>query len=53
MIDPPESAGYKVGQDHVNAVVTSGQHEATDTGEADDGAGPVEEDELSRRICDE
>ena len=53
MIDPPESRGHKVGEEDVNAVVTSGEHEAGDTSEADQGAGPVEEDESSRRICDE
>ena len=53
MIDPPESRGHKVGEEDVNAVVTSGEHEAGDTSEADQGAGPVEKDESSRRICDE
>ena len=53
VINPPESRGHKVGEEDVDAVVTSGQHEAADTGEADDGAGPVEENEPSRRICDE
>ena len=53
MIDPPESRGHKVREEDVNAVVTSGEHEAGDAREADQGAGPVEEDEASRRICDE
>ena len=53
VVNPPESRGHKVGEEDVDAVVTTGEYEAADTGEADDGAGPVEEDEPSRRICDE
>ena len=53
VINPPESRGHKVGEEDVDAVVTSGQHEAADARKADDGTGPVEEDETSRRICDE
>ena len=43
MIDPPESAGYKVGLDYVNAVVTSGHHEATYSSQTDQPGHPVED----------
>ena len=53
VINPPESRGHKVGEEDVDAVVTAGEDETGDPGEADDGAGPVQEDEASRRVCNE
>ena len=44
VIDPPEPRGHKVGQDDINAVVTSGNHQATNASKADQEGDPVKQD---------
>ena len=51
MIYPPQSGGQEVGQDDINAVVTSGHHQATNATKADQEGDPVEQDIAPWRVC--
>ena len=51
VVDPPESTGDEVGEDNINAVVTSSHHETADTNQADQTRQPVEQEVATRRIC--
>ena len=44
VIDPPQSGGDKVRQNHVNGVMSSGHHQPADTGQAHQEGQPVEND---------
>ena len=41
VVDPPEPAGYKVGKEDINTVVTTGNNESTDTNQTDQKRDPV------------
>ena len=45
MVDPPEPAGYKVGKEYINTVVTTGNNESTDTNQTEKERDPVEQEE--------
>jgi len=50
VVNPPDTSGHKVGQDHINGVVTPPQEEEDDTTCRHQEGGPVQELEAARGI---
>ena len=50
VVDPPQPAGYKVGKEYINTVVTPGNNESTDTNQTEKERDPVEQEESLGRI---
>ena len=50
VVNPPDTRGHKVGEDHINGVVTPPQEEKDDTTCRHQEGGPVQELEAARGI---